>query len=435
MKNGVVKTLLLIGVGLFVMLTHIHGDILYSNIYLFDTTPFEFTLVNRGANPSGLLIQGTNGVFYGTTLAGGTNLTASDGVLFSATNPPNPVIPHQPVSLTPTLLHSFAVGEGAKPYAGVTFGPDGNLYGTTAFYAISNTLFPSGMGSIFGLRKTGFSRLYRFGTVLSSDGHPLDGACPRAQLVAGPGGSFFGTTYNGGTNGYANGGLGYGTVFLATTNGGFNQLHSFLGGDGANPTTLMLGSDTNLYGVASHGGSNTNVADIGGDVGFGVVFSMATNGTLVVLYSFGAPTNADGNPLDGAVPNSLVQGSDGAFYGTTAFGGSHTSPVDSQGNVGYGTIFQITTNGVFTSLYSFGEATNPAGVALDGANPVGPLVQLPDGNFYGVTTYGGVTNAGTIFRVTTNGTLITLFSFSATNQIFGSPPGFLAGTRSFPAAG
>ena len=80
---------------------------------------------------------------------------------------------------------------------------------------------------------------------------------------------------------------------------------------------------------------------------------------------------------DGACPNgALVQGSDGYFYGTTRLGGLYK---DRSGN-GYGTVFRISTNGVLTSLYSFTGAD-------DGENPQGALLQDGDGYFYG-TTYG-----------------------------------------------
>jgi uncharacterized repeat protein (TIGR03803 family) len=326
---------------------------------------------------------------------------------------------------------------GLNYYAGVIFGPQGNLYGTTALYAISNTLFPTGMGSVFSVRTNGFfTRLYRFGTVLNSHGQPLDGASPQAPLVNGPGDCLYGTTYYGGTNGYTNGygraGPGYGTVFQITTNGLLTALHSFLGSDGANPTGLTLGRDTNFYGVASHGGANTKVVDTNGDVGFGTIFKVTTNGLVTILYSFGTVTDVAGHALDGAQPNPLVQGSDGNFYGSAAFGGSNTTIVDSSRDVGYGTVFKIDTNGILTSLYSFGTVTNSTGTPLDGANPAGPLVQGADGNFYGVTESGGSENTGTIFVITPTGTLTTLYSFGPTNL-----PGFPLGYYSpmFPCGG
>src|SRR5208283_4562892 len=121
-----------------------------------------------------------------------------------------------------------------------------------------------------------------------------------------------------------------------------------------------------FYGTTSHGGTN----------GDGTVFKISTNGALTSLYSF-----TGGN--DGAYPYAgLVQGSDGSFYGTTDEGGT---------NGGGGTVFKISTNGAFTSLYSFSGSGN------DGANPQAGLVQGSDGNFYGTTSGGGTNGWGTVF--------------------------------------
>jgi uncharacterized repeat protein (TIGR03803 family) len=107
------------------------------------------------------------------------------------------------------------------------------------------------------------------------------------------------------------------------------------------------------------------------------------------LYSFHA------FPTDGANPQAgLVQGSDGNFYGTTAGGGASSA----------GTVFKITANGALTSLYSFTGTNN------DGAMPRAGLVQAY-GDFYGTTEYGGISNLGTVFRITTNGALFTLHHF------------------------
>jgi uncharacterized repeat protein (TIGR03803 family) len=90
------------------------------------------------------------------------------------------------------------------------------------------------------------------------------------------------------------------------------------------------------------------------------------------LYSFG------GYPTDGVDPNALVQGSDGNFYGTTQSGGTSTNCSD-----GCGTVFRISPDGTYTTLYSF------AGPPSDGAAPFAGLVQGSDGNFYGTTSQGG----------------------------------------------
>jgi uncharacterized repeat protein (TIGR03803 family) len=107
--------------------------------------------------------------------------------------------------------------------------------------------------------------------------------------------------------------------------------------------------------------------------------------------------------VDGAFPNGLVQGSDGYFYGTTSEGGTHD--VEDGGD---GTLFKISSNGVLTSLYSFGTVTDTNGDALDGANPVAGLAQGSDGYFYGTTESGGTNDVGTVFKINANGALTSL---------------------------
>ncbi|MBI3849668.1 MAG: hypothetical protein HY298_05175 [Verrucomicrobia bacterium] len=98
----------------------------------------------------------------------------------------------------------------------------------------------------------------------------------------------------------------------------------------------------------------------------------------------------------------LVQGNDGNFYGTSRFGGSN----------GLGCVFKIKAAGVVTPLVSF-NGTN-------GNNPFGGLMLATDGMLYGTTQQGGTNSGmfggnGTVFRITTNGVLTTLFSFNGTN--------------------
>jgi uncharacterized repeat protein (TIGR03803 family) len=78
----------------------------------------------------------------------------------------------------------------------------------------------------------------------------------------------------------------------------------------------------------------------------------------------------------------MIFGPDGNLYGTTT-GGLFTG--------GFGTVFRITTNGVFTSLALF-QGTN-------GSDPEGSLAFGTDGNLYGTTSAGGTGGGGTIFRI------------------------------------
>lgn len=105
------------------------------------------------------------------------------------------------------------------------------------------------------------------------------------------------------------------------------------------------------------------------------------------------------NGTNGVYPAaSLVQGLDGNLYGTTYEGGAHS----------VGTVFEITGQGALTTLYSFCTATN----CTDGSQPASNLVQATDGNLYGTTAFGGTKGEGTVFRITSTGTLTTLHSFA-----------------------
>src|SRR5882762_9260688 len=91
----------------------------------------------------------------------------------------------------------------------------------------------------------------------------------------------------------------------------------------------------------------------------------------------------------------LIQGTDGNFYGTTVNGGAFS----------VGTVFQLTPAGTLTVLHEFAGGT-------DGAAPAAGLIQAADGNFYGTTSQGGASNAGTVFQLTPAGTLTVLHEFA-----------------------
>jgi uncharacterized repeat protein (TIGR03803 family) len=175
---------------------------------------------------------------------------------------------------------------------------------------------------------------------------------------------------------------------------------------------LIDGPNGNLYGATGMGGTNSN----------GTIYSVNTNGSFNSLFSFDIlvpDTNGVGTNYTGVGPSvPLALGTDGNLYGMCLAGGSD----------GNGTIFKLTTNGSLTALVNF---TGTNGTNL-GASPLGAggLVLGKDGNFYGVTRYGGTnvtgsvgvgTNGcGTIFKMTPGGTFTTLVNFTGTN---GAAPG------------
>jgi len=227
-------------------------------------------------------------------------------------------------------------------------------------------------------------------------------ACSEGGLTQGTDGNLYGTTYSGGTGPACTDGCG--TVFKLTLAGTATILHSFTGTDGANPTAaLILGRDGNFYGTTYAGGAN----------GYGTVFKVTPKGKLTTLYSFCSQGGAD--CTDGQYPvAALVQASNGNFYGTTGSGGAVNEICNFAGAVGCGTIFEITAGGKLATLYSFCSQTGCA----DGLYPEAPLVQGIDGNLYGTTRTGdpSIGSAGSIFKVTLAGKLISLYNFSCSGD-------------------
>ena len=333
-----------------------------------------------------------------------------------------------------TVLHTFQGWDGKNTYGRLVQGPDGAFYGTN----LSGGAY--GLGNVY---KVGVDGSFE---VLHSFKGPDDGTSPNAGLVLMDDGNFYGTTGNWGPcqEPCASGG----TVFRMTPDGMLTTLHTFA--VNTRPYSLAAGSDGLMYGVTGAGGS----------LGYGSIYSIATDGTYRLLVSFDRTAGiwypqgrlvegTDGNlygttinggtyeagtvfrmtpdgaitllhsingTTDGDTPYAgLVQGDDGRFYGGTQQGGS-----------GFGTLFAITADGDFTVLHAFNHG--------DGSGLEDALVQGSDGYLYGTSGVGGDQNAGTLFRLTRDGRLSTLHLFSpgdvsspATAPILGSD-GRLYGT-------
>jgi uncharacterized repeat protein (TIGR03803 family) len=175
-------------------------------------------------------------------------------------------------------------------------------------------------------------------------------------------------------------------MLQAQTN--YQRLWAFDGLSGFPPSApLIQGSDGKLYGTTSYGGTNSN----------GTVFRINKDGSdYTILHNFSDPAS------DGWFGEGLVQGADGALYGTTFYGGT---PVSS--GTGYGIVYKINPDGSsYQVLHRF--STNRD----DGTYPASQL--LAEGDLlYGTTFNGGSSNAGTIFRLHTDGSSFALvYSFT-----------------------
>lgn len=178
-------------------------------------------------------------------------------------------------------------------------------------------------------------------------------------------------------------------MFLAPPSGAqtYHTIHAFAGGDGEQPSWMVMDSAGRLYGVTQEGGPSTQCQD-----GCGVVYRLAHVGSgwiETILYIFNGCS-------DGAVPDGLMIGRDGALYGTTQVGGSACAWA------GNGTVFKLTPPATIcrsvscpwteTVLYRFSSAS-------DGVYPLG-LAMDANGNIFGSTINGGANTWGSVYELT-----------------------------------
>src|SRR6266700_832062 len=222
-----------------------------------------------GANPSAGVIMDSSGNLYGTTFGGGTS---NSGTVFELVN--------SSAAYTESVLHSFvnSGGDGSKPAAALIMDASGNLYGTTLSGGTNGT------GTVFELVNS--SGTYSEKILYSFANSGGDGSSPQAGLIIDASGNLYGTTHSGGTNGT-------GTVFeLVNSSGTYSEkiLYSFAnsGGDGSKPAAaLIMDASGNLYGTTQNGGTN------GFGAVFELVNSSGTYSEKI-LYSF-ANSGGDGS--------------------------------------------------------------------------------------------------------------------------------------------
>jgi len=361
---------------------------------------FQGASSGDGASPYAGLVQDVQGNLYGTTTSGGNAACTANGVAGCGT-----VFMVNPTTNAETILYSFTgdsqIGgngttfyDGQTPYGGLVLDSHGNLYGTTSGggtygAGIAFELSPPPSGSPQGTPWTE--------TVLHSFNGLVDGGDPEAGLVIDTLGNLYGTTF---TSIFELDPLGRETVLYDFS---ANPYDSNGNPNGVQPNegTLVRDVEGNLYGTTVYGGLNN----------LGTVFELAANGTETVLLSFG---NGDqfGTP-DGAQPASgLWRNAVGNLYGTTFAGGN-----------GYGTVYELNTQGLETVLYSFTGGP-------DGGDPIGGLLLETGGVYlYGTTAAGGAYNNGTVFKLSTIENMVTmtwpetvLYSFTG-GQDGGQPAG------------
>ncbi|AHM60526.1 autotransporter-associated beta strand repeat-containing protein [Flammeovirgaceae bacterium 311] len=299
----------------------------------------QFGNYAEGLDPTGSLTLGSDGKLYGMTSNGGasrvgtTFTIAQDGTNFS-------------------VLSSFVMSDGVNPVGSLTVGNDGKLYGMTSSGGISR------MGTIFTIAQdgSGFSVLKHFSR--------SDGNNPRGSLTVGNDGKLYGMTEEGT--------YGYGTIFTIAQDGsGFSVLKNFSLSDGARPQgSLTVGSDGKLYGMTYEGGTNNR----------GTIFTIAQNGSNFSILRH--LKDSEGSRPQG----SLTVGSDGKLYGMTSSGGSNYA----------GTIFTIAQDGSGFSVLRQLKYS-------EGSSPQGSLTLGSDGKFYGMTSGGGTNEWGTIFTIAQDG--------------------------------
>jgi uncharacterized repeat protein (TIGR03803 family) len=341
--------------------------------------------IGDGEYPNAPLAQGTDGNLYGTTQFGHA---PSNGFAFKmATTGGLATLPGYSCTETGCT--------GDKSYAGLVLAGDGNFYGTTSEGGNGTYRKPGTGGTVFQANaQSGITTLYSFCSELECE----DGLNPSAPITVGSDGNFYGTTQGGTLHDS-------GTAYVVTLAGQHTVLHYFCSlancADGAGPSSLIQATDGNLYGVAGSGGTGVDCFTPGT---CGLVFRMTPQGVTTTVYNFCSELNC----ADGFAPRDIMQAADGNLYGITGAGGAYnTSNYD-----GGGTIFKLTLQGALTTLYSF---CNVYGCQY-GVN-AGSLLQATDGNLYGVVGVGeGATcyfayGCGTVFKLTSSGVFTTLYTF------------------------
>ncbi len=317
----------------------------------------KFTGGSDGSFPTSTLVADRAGRFYGTVERGGTY---GSGVVFQLKPAGSGWI------FSPLYSFGQEVGNGQFPldYGGLTFGPDGALYGTASYGGLLECgEGQSYCGTAFRLRPPPTActaALCPWDYTLVHQFTGADSYAPESSLVFDTAGNMYGTGE-------------FGQAYEISPSGG-GWTASQIGGGGDTDAGMVLDSAGNLYGVWG-----------GPDRSKGGVFELSPSSSgwmETTLYSF-----TGGN--DGATPfGGLVFDSAGNLYGSTSDGGSG----------GGGTVFELSPSG---SGWTFNLLCSLQGTGYSG--PQSSLTMDGQGNLYGTTYAGGQHGVGSVFKATRNG--------------------------------
>jgi len=309
---------------------------------------------NRGYNVEAGLVQGTDGNFYGVSANGGTGAFGTGqfaGSVFQIDSTGTVTTLYSFCSLSDC-------SDGQDPTGALVQGADGNFYGTTTFggngtFCGTYTSIPStlGCGTVFEITPSGtLTTLYSF----CSQSNCADGIFPGAGLIQATDGNFYGTTTVSFGSSICSD-LSCGTIFQITPAGTLTTLFSFCstGGEfGCASGALRLGSNSPLmqatngdfYGTTTQGGSGINN---------GTVFSLSVGlgpfvETLPNSGQAGTAVKILGTDLTGATG---VRFNDTAAEFTVVSSSEITTTVPSGATTGE--VEVVTQSGTLSSNMSF----------------------------------------------------------------------------------
>jgi uncharacterized repeat protein (TIGR03803 family) len=335
-------------------------------------TIYAFACTPDGNQPNGTLTFDSAGNLYGTTYYGGAN---NYGTVFELSS-------NGQGGWTETTLYSFTgQSDGGYPSANVVLDKSGNLYGSTTLggqlFSCQSNGTPVGCGVYFELSHNpdgSWTESVLYALL------PNDGA-GTVQIEFGTDGNLYGVTRYGPYQNFYN--PGYGLLFrLSPASGGswnYTILYAFQGGpDGANPTSLFLGSDGSWYGSTEYGGMLSICP------GCGTIFSITPQKNYPwkdkILYYFGRNGQ-------GTYPSGVIADQAGNLYATAGYQTTDQC---------CGVVSKLipSTSGRWNTsvLYRFSSGN-------EGSRPSTGLAQDSSGNLYGTAFYGGKYGSGMLFEL------------------------------------